>query len=156
MPGDPREQLKAKYERGGWPSQARPDAGPPVGWSIPLIMSVPRPRSHTPSPDGARIAYLLDESENSNLYVMSARGGLPAALTWDRDPVAYWSDDPPQWSPDGQWLAFTDKDHVWVVPAAGGLPCRVSDFTGDAGSPRWMPDSAGLLVTITRRDRTRV
>ena len=156
MPGDPREQLKAKYERGGWPSQARPDAGPPEGWSIPLIMSVPRPRSHTPSPDGARIAYLLDESENSNLYVMSARGGLPAALTWDRDPVAYWSDDPPQWSPDGQWLAFTDKDHVWVVPAAGGPPCKVSDFTGDAGSPRWMPDSAGLLVTITRRDRTRV
>ncbi len=159
MPGDPREQLTAKYERGGWPAEARPDLKPPDGWSIPLIMSVPRPRSHTPSPDGTQIAFFRDELENSNLYVMPSAGGWPAALTWARDPHPYWSDDPPQWSPDGQWLAFTDDGHVWVVAVAEGgasAPQRISDFTDGAGSPRWMPDGSGLLVTITRNERTRV
>lgn len=160
MPGDPREQLAAKYERGGWPAERRPDLQPPGGWSLPLIMSVPRPRSHSPAPDGSRIAFFRDEIENSNLYVLPAPGGWPSALTWDRDPHPYWSDDPPQWSPDGRWLAFTDRDHVWVVPADGGgesgLPRKISDFTSGAGSPRWMPDSAGLLVTVERGARTRI
>ena len=55
MPGDPREQLKEKYERLGWPAEKRPDLEPPDGWSIPLITSITRPRSHAPSPDGTQV-----------------------------------------------------------------------------------------------------
>ncbi len=152
MPGDPREQLREKYERLGWPAEKRPDLEPPDGWSIPLITSLARPRSHAPSPDGTRVAFFWDRDDASDLYMMPTSGGWPARLTFDRDPKPYWFDDPPRWSPDGEWLAFTNQGHVWVVPVGGGLPQKVSSFTGGAGSPHWMPDSRGLLVTV-RRDR---
>src|SRR5262249_25266666 len=43
-----------------------------------------------------------------------------------------------------------------VVPVVGGLPERVSDFTTAAWAPVWMPDSAGLIVSVERRDATRL
>lgn len=156
MPGDPREQLKEKYERLGWPAEKRPDLEPPDGWSIPLITSITRPRSHAPSPDGTQVAFFWDRDDASDLYVMPASGGWPARLTFDREPKPYWFDDPPRWSPDGEWLAFTNQGHVWVVPIGGGLPQKVSSFTEGAGSPHWMPDSGGLLVTVRRDKRSHV
>ncbi len=156
MPPDPREKLVEKYERSGWPAEPRPDGGPAPGWSIALLVSINRPRSHTPSPDGSRIAFFWDRDDHSDLYVMSVAGGWPLQLTFDRDPAPYWFDDPPQWSPDGRWLALTDKGHVWVVSPEGGLPRLVSRLMTEAGSPRWMPDSRGLLVTTKVDDRSRI
>ncbi len=150
------DRLKEKDEYNGWPSLPRPDISPPSGWSLPLIVSVARPRSHTPSPDGERLAFFWDMADASNLYTMPTTGGWPAQLTQDRDPRPYWFDDPPQWSADGEWLAFTDKGHVWVVPTGGGLPRQVTDFTSNASSPRWMPDSRRLLITVERNKRTRI
>lgn len=156
MPGNPREQLGEKYERLGWPAEPRPDADPPPGWSIALATAISRPRSHAPAPGGERLAFFWDRDDASELYTLPAPGGWPERLSFERDPKPYWFDDPPQWSPDGERLAFTDKGHVWVVPAAGGLPVKVSDFTDGAGSPRWLPDSNGLLLTVTRRKRSHV
>ncbi len=160
MAGNPLEQLVEKYERNGWPAQRRPDSGPAEGWSITLISSIGRLRSHTLSPDGKRIAFIWDCADTSDLYVMSLAGGWPARLTFDRDPVAYWLDDPPQWSPDGEWLAYTDKGHVWVVPTSpkppGGLPRLISDFTTGASMPRWKPDGSGLLVATHHGKRARI
>ena len=147
---------RGKYERGGWPAQPRPDVRPPEGWSLPLITSVTRPRSHALSPDGTQIAFVWDRGDASDVYMMPSSGGWPARLTSDRGPKPYWFDDPPQWSPDGKWLAFTEKDHVSVVPVKGGLPQKVTSFTSKASSPRWMPDSHRLLIVVERDDRQRV
>lgn len=144
----PAIKLTEKYERQGWPSLPRPDLKPPEGWSLSLITSVNRVRNHSLSPDGQHLAFIWDRENLSDLYVMSSGGGWPARLSTERGPTAYWDDEIPQWSPDGQWLALTMKDHVHVAPSAGGLPRKISDFTASASSPVWLPDSTGLIISV--------
>jgi len=69
------------------------------------------------------------------------------------------------WSPDGQWLACvsgnkfyvsTDLGNiavssVWVIPAAGGTPVRVTDDQSLNLSPAWLPYRNSLLF-ISNRD----
>lgn len=158
MPGDPRDQLVGKYERNRWPAGPRPDLEPPAGWSLPMMASavLGRIRDHVPAPDGDRIAFIWDRDDRSDVYVMAAGGGWPRQLTFDREVQPYWADDPPQWSPDGAWLAFANAGHVWAVAAEGGEPHEVTDFTTGGGSPRWLPDGRGLLVAVQHRDRSRI
>lgn len=155
-------RVEEKYERNGWPSLRRPDLKAPEGWSLSLITAVNRVRNHRLSPDGKTIAFIWDREELSDVYVMPASGGWPARVSTNRELAAYWADETPQWSPDGQWLAFTIGGHVHVAPAAGGLPRKVTDFAGGASSPVWMPQTAAgtpgengrprLLVSVERQN----
>jgi dipeptidyl aminopeptidase/acylaminoacyl peptidase len=150
-------KLVEKYERNGWPSIQRPDVKPPEGWSLSLITSVNRIHHHQLSPDGKQVAFVWQREELSDIYTMPAAGGWPARLTTGRGPEIDWLDRPPQWSPDGRWLSFTLGDHVHVVPADGrGLPQKVTDFTSSASTPVWMPDSNGLIVTVSRGEASKL
>ncbi|NUQ37077.1 MAG: S9 family peptidase [Caldilineales bacterium] len=144
--------LTEKYERTGWPSLARPDLKPPPGWNLSLLAGVNRIRNHRLSPDGARIAFIWDKNDLSDIYLMPSAGGWPARICTERGLTAYWDDETPQWSPNGAWLAFTLHGHVHVTPAQGGLPRKISDFGEAAGSPVWLPDGRGLIVSVERHD----
>ena len=66
----------------------------------------------------------------------------------------------PAVSPDGKQIAFTvttvvaaeNKRHseVWLVPAAGGDPTRMTSPGVESTNPRWAPDGKLLLFTSTR------
>ena len=145
--------IPEKYERNGWPSVDRPDLKPPAGWSLELINSLNLVHHHELSPDGERVAFVWERDGRSDVFVMPTGGGWPARLSPDRPRTIYWWDSPPRWSPDGQWMAFTSHGHVSIVPAGGrGLPRAITDFTGGAFGPVWMPDSSGLIVGATRND----
>jgi dipeptidyl aminopeptidase/acylaminoacyl peptidase len=144
-------KLTEKYERNGWPAVKRPDIKPPEGWSISLITSLERIRSHSLSSQG-QIACIKDGETLSDVFTMSANGGWLARVSTERGLVAYWDDEIPEWSPDGNWLVFGIRGHVHIVPASGGLPKKITDFAPSASAPRWMPDSNGLIVTIERND----
>jgi dipeptidyl aminopeptidase/acylaminoacyl peptidase len=145
-------KLTEKYERNGWPSIKRPDLKPPQGWSLSLVTSLERIRSHALSPDGGTIAYIKDGESQSDVFLLPSQGGWPARLTTDRALVPYWDDEIPAWSPDGGWIAFCVRGHVQLVPRSGGLPRKISDFATAASSPRFMPDSHRLIVTVERND----
>ena len=147
---DKRIKIEEKYERHGWPSLPRPDIEPPEGWSLSLVTSLERIRNHRLSPDGKTVAYIKDGETLSDVYLLPLDGSWPARISTNRGLVAYWDDEIPQWSPDGRWLAFTIDGHVHVVPADGGLPEKVTDFCEGAFAPKWMPDSSGLIVGVTR------
>lgn len=156
-------RIEEKYERQGWPALPRPDLKPPQGWSLSLLTAVNRVRNHALAPDGETIAFIWDREDLSDVYVMPLGGGWPRRLSTEREAVAYWSDETPQWSPDSRWLAFTIGGHVHVTSVsrdaegadgavAGALPRKISDFADGAASPVWMPDSHHLLVSVERQD----
>ena len=145
-------KLTEKYESNGWPSIERPDLKPPEGWSLSLITSIERIRNHRLSPDGKTIAYIKDSENLSDVFTMPVSGGWPARISTNRGLIAYWDDEVPQWSPDSQWLSFTIDGHVYIAPAAGGLPRKITDFTDGGFGPKWMPDSHGLVVGVTRHE----
>ncbi|MGE5379139.1 MAG: TolB family protein, partial [Bacteroidota bacterium] len=145
-------KLSEKYERNGWPSIRRPDLKPPHGWNLSLLTSLERIRSHALSPDGKMIACIKDGESLSDVFLLPSKGGWLARLSTDRPLVPYWDDEVPAWSPDSQWIAFCINGHVHLVPCEGGLPHRITDFTAAASSPRFMPDSHGLIVTVERNE----
>ncbi len=66
----------------------------------------------------------------------------------------------PQVSPDGRWIAYTvteadkaanstDSD-LWILPAAGGEPRRLTRTRGRDARPRWSPDSRRIAFVSTR------
>ncbi len=143
-------KLTAKYEFNGWPSIVRPDVKPPAGWNLELLTAVSLLGGHTLSPDGERLAFTWMRDELTEVYVMPTAGGWPQRVSHGRK--LSWPDETAHWSPDGAWLAFAMNSHVYVTPTSGGLPRKISDFASSAGSPVWLPDSHGLIVTVERDD----
>jgi dipeptidyl aminopeptidase/acylaminoacyl peptidase len=144
--------IQEKYERSGWPSLPRPDIKPPQGWSLSLVSAHERIRNHRLSPDGQTIACIKDGESLSDLFTLPTKGGWLARLTTNRAAVPYWADEIPQWSPDGKWLAFSLDEHVHIVPALGEIPKKVTDTWSGSSSPKWMPDSKSLIVSVERDD----
>ncbi|MBL8078912.1 MAG: S9 family peptidase [Anaerolineales bacterium] len=144
-------KLTEKYERNGWPALKRTDLKPPPGLNLSLLTSLERIRSHRLSSQG-EIAYIKDGETLSDVFTMSSNGGWPSRVTTERPLVAYWDDEIPEWSPNGEWLAFCFNGHVHIVPRTGGIPKKITDFAVSASAPRWMPDSNGLIVSIERDD----
>jgi len=145
-------KLTEKYERNGWPSVKRPDLKLPEGWNLSLLTSLERIRTHALSPDGEAVAYIKDGESYSDVFLLPLNGSWPARISTDRPLAPFWDDETPVWSPDGQWIAFCIKGHVHLVPRAGGLPKKITDFTSSASSPRFMPDSRGLIITVERNE----
>lgn len=143
-------KLEEKYERHGWPAIARPDVKPPAGWDLSLLPAVNLLGGHEISPDGEWLAFTMMRDELTDVYLMSSAGGWPRRISTERKLA--WPSETAQWSPDGRWLAFAMDGHVYVCPVSGGLPKKISDFAEGAASPVWLPDSQGLIVTVTRDD----
>jgi dipeptidyl aminopeptidase/acylaminoacyl peptidase len=87
------------------------------------------------------------DDRRSHIAVIEEKTGAARQIT-DGD---NWNDLDPHWSPDSARIAFVsdrtghefDFSHnsdVWVVPATGGTPVKVSDHDGPDRSPRWSPD----------------
>ena len=97
------------------------------------------------SPDGKQIAFFWRGVEG----VSSVEGGGARQRT--RHPAI---DRQPAWSPDGKHIAFVSEreggQQVWVMPAWGGAPRKITLHTEGFILEEWMPDGKSLLTSITR------
>jgi len=111
------------------------------------------------SPDGASLAYAAGPTNAMQIYVRQVSGGRPIALTSDTTDNFRW----PRWSPDGSQIAYQSNDGIYVVPALGGVPRRVTrvearglQFAPGATSPLagfdWSPDATQITWTYAYGD----
>jgi hypothetical protein len=89
-----------------------------------------------------------------DIWLVSREGGDATRLTSGTGSKAY-----PRFSPDGSQIAFTadyeGKANVYVVPAAGGVPRRVTYEPGPDLVSGWTNDGKNILFASTRDSSTR-
>jgi TolB protein len=90
------------------------------------------------SPDGQRIVFT---NHGNGLWVMSANGENPHAISF-RDDID------PTWSPDGSMIAFASsrsgKRQLYVMNANGKNVRQVTDLNNMGGRSTWSPDGTKL------------
>ena len=103
------------------------------------------------SPDGRHMAYTVrstDWAKNSydTEIWLAKEGQEPFQLT--RNPKG--SSSNPQWSPDGQWLAFTssrgDKNQLFVISPHGGEAIVLTKEEEGIGGYRWSPNGKQFAI----------
>ncbi|HEX2163413.1 MAG TPA: S41 family peptidase [Thermoanaerobaculia bacterium] len=99
------------------------------------------------SPDGSRIAYLSDADGEDELYVVDQDGGEPVQLTGDGTMFRY----APEWSADGERIAFSDKEgRLWVVDVDRRTSRQVADDQwGQLNDWSWSPDGRFIAMNLT-------
>ncbi len=100
------------------------------------------------SPDGKHVVYTLsyaDMKENerrTELWIVTTDGGKPRRFTSGKN------DTSPQWSSDGQWIAFIStrgtgeaaKPQIHLIPAFGGEAEKLTDSKTGVASFVWSND----------------
>lgn len=108
------------------------------------------------SPDGSLIAYTLAiygdpiHPEIHHIYTISSAGGSPEPFPID----AGVSTSGLVWSPDGTRVAFVSdqsgSSNIWVMPAGGGVPERLTSNQEGDSWPAWSPHSDRIAFSSRR------
>jgi Tol biopolymer transport system component/tRNA A-37 threonylcarbamoyl transferase component Bud32 len=93
------------------------------------------------SPDGTRMAYVLQKGEQSQLYVRNLDQSQASPLPGTEGATI------PFFSPDGRWVAFFAEGKLKKIAVTGGAPVTLCD-AADARGGDWGPDNT-ILFTPT-------
>lgn len=100
------------------------------------------------SPDGKWIAFTMFVPEKSGPMV--SLPGRPEGAEWARPPKVI---DKIQYRSDGAGYLEDGYRHVFVIPAEGGTPRRLTSGPyNHGGTPEWTPDSKSLIISANRHD----
>ncbi len=121
--------------------------GPKVSFRYPIdttaMVTASQIRSPVVSPDGGRVVFTAFD----RLWIQELPEGEPRRLT-----EADVGEFHPQWSPDGQWIAYATWDdaeggHIMKVPASGGAPVQLTTTPAVYYNVAWSPDGARIVAS---------
>ncbi len=81
-----------------------------------------------------------------DIWVVTLAGGAPQKLAEGHSPAV---------SPQGDQVAFVDKDQIWAANLSGGQkPAQLIHSRGKSASLRWSPDGSRLAFVSLRDDHS--
>ncbi len=123
-------------------------------WTPELMMRIQRIGSVQVSPDGQHTAFAVRTAvmnDSSSEFVTHIHRTTPDGNRTRQLTQGEKSCDDPQWSPDGNWLAFisarSGTKNVWLIPSDGGEAFLLTDIKAEVSSFKWAPDGRSLAFT---------
>jgi len=107
------------------------------------------------SPDGSRVAYSVTKTDLkqdefvTHIWIADAAGGRSFQLTrGDKSATGA------QWSPDGEWVAFTssrigDRNQIFAIRPAGGEAIQLTSADTAVSRFAWSRDGRSIAFTAT-------
>jgi TolB protein len=105
------------------------------------------------APAGDRILFQSLRSGNWDIWTMATDGSDLVDVTHS---VA--EDTDASWSPDGRFIVYSSNEGglnlaaLFVIPAAGGAPVRVTQTNRYEGAPAWSPDGRAIAFESSTGD----
>ena len=119
------------------------------GTTYPVIEFPSQETSPSFSPDGTRIAFVSDGSQNHEIYTADADGSNPKRITQNTS-----ADDNPVWTPDGQQIVYESVgpsgSHIWIMNADGSSPRQLTQ--GDRSHRQPVVSPEGQVAFTSDRD----
>jgi eukaryotic-like serine/threonine-protein kinase len=110
---------------------------PPLGGSAEEL--VPDARDPAISPDASSIAFVRSDGEGCpRVHVAPLTAGAPARILVRTTAGPCYAESHPAWSPDGLEICFAGDRALWVAPASGGTPHRVTTIYEYDREPAWV------------------
>ncbi len=114
---------------------------------VDLFASVISPEYASLSPDGSKLAFLLDVNGNSQIFALpTAHLGYPQRIT-----ATLTNCMDPKWSPDGARLAYVQGTAIMVANSDGSEARVIADHPAGNTTPRWSPDGSRIAFYSRRR-----
>ena len=108
------------------------------------------------SPDGKFVTFVSNRSGNPQVYILNLETKATRRLT-----KFNWTDTP-QWSPNGDWIAFAGRqaaDHpidIFLVDITGGQLRQLTADNGSNEDPWWSPDGRFITFTTNRAGKRQI
>jgi Tol biopolymer transport system component/predicted Ser/Thr protein kinase len=119
-------------------------------FSGPSTLLIPDATDPAPSPDGKMVAFARrDASGDTRIAVAPLEDPSSARLLTGRDD-GIWEHRSPAWSPDGSTICYTDNKDLWLVPAGGGEPRRLTEEGAGDIEPAWSSDGRRVYFSSYR------
>jgi dipeptidyl aminopeptidase/acylaminoacyl peptidase len=121
-------------------------------FTIDDLLKVRRVSDPQLSPKGDLVAFTITDVDKvankgtTQIYVVPRGGGEMRQLTNDEHSSAS-----PQWSPDGEKLAFISardgEGQIWTIDVSSGVLKKITSLSTGAGGAIWSPDGKWLAFT---------